>query len=208
MQFAGVKDAKGEELRGGVFALNCKEAEEVNIAIFVPAMRFDLSNRMIVLDAAIMPARNNLAQQHARVIRDIMKTNKLLGVNVTLDELRLWKEVLGSMVERCREWEHKEGCEHFTGGKAMAPPLGTGTGEGIIRDCGLGVFLEGYHLDYMGNTWKHARKFCVRATMSPVFTSSLVNELPLPPVLSSLPTLSPIPSIPVRGRGKEQCADR
>lgn len=103
----------------------------------------------------------------------------------------------------------------------MAPPLGIGTGEEIICDCGLGVFPESYHLDYMGNTWKHARKFCVRAAISPVFASSLVNELPLPPVLSSLPTPSPtpvvapastlrqaIPSIPVGGRGKEQCADR
>lgn len=78
MQFAGVKDVKGGGLCGSVFALNCKEAEEVNIAIFVPAMRLNLSNRTIVLDAAIMSARNNLAQQHARVIRDMMKTNKLV----------------------------------------------------------------------------------------------------------------------------------
>ncbi|KAK0666788.1 hypothetical protein QBC41DRAFT_366638 [Cercophora samala] len=219
MQFAGLKDAKGEALRSSVFALNCKEADGVNMAIFVSAMRLDLSNRTLVLDAAVMPALNELAEPHARIIQDMMKTNKLVGVNVTLDELRLWKEALPSMVERCREWDHKEDCEYLKSGEPRAPPLSIGTGERIICDCGVGVFPQDYHVDYMGSSWKHARKHCVRAAISPMFASSLVDELLLPPALNDLPTPSmapvvapastttrqAIPSIPVQGSGKDQC---
>lgn len=47
------------------------------------------------------------------------------------------------------------------GGKVMVLLFGIGIGEEIICDCGLGVFLESYYLDYMGNMWKYVRKFCV-----------------------------------------------
>ncbi|KAK4184367.1 hypothetical protein QBC35DRAFT_517620 [Podospora australis] len=154
-----------------------REAEGIQMVLLVSAMRLDLSNRTLVLDAAVMPASFERLQQQAMVFQHIFNTEKITAVNVTLDELRLWKEVLPSMVERCREWEHKAGCEYFKGGKAKPPPLSVEKGGRIICDCGQGVFPADYHVDYLGSNWKHVKKQCVRAAISPMFASSLVVGL-------------------------------
>ncbi|KAK0726537.1 hypothetical protein B0T21DRAFT_371777 [Apiosordaria backusii] len=186
------------------------------MAIFISAIRLDLSNRTLVLNATVMPATFERLERQARVFQDMLETGKVISVNVTLDELRLWKEVLPSMVERCREWEHKERCAYFKGGQRRAPPLSVGIGERILCDCGVDVFPQDYHVDYMGSNWNYAKKHCVRAAISPMFASSLVDELLLPPALSELPSPSTgipsantarqtIPAIPVEGSGKDQC---
>ncbi|KAK4197623.1 hypothetical protein QBC40DRAFT_333101, partial [Triangularia verruculosa] len=163
-----------------MFALACNEAvgvKNIAIAIFISAMRLDLSNRTIVLDAAVMPATNERAHEQGRIIDDISKNKKLIGVGVTRDALRLWNEALPSMVERCRDWEHKESCEYLKGDKPRAPPLDVRVGERIICDCGVGVFPQGFRVEDMGSTcWKKARRQCSRAAISPMFDSSLVDE--------------------------------
>lgn len=177
-QFAGLRASEGAKLRSSIFALICEEAGGINMVIFVSAMHLDLSNRTLVLDAAVMPGTFNRAQQQLRVIHDIINTDKLIGVKVTLEELRLWKEVLPSMVERCREWEHKEGCEYLARGKPRTPPLSVSTGQRIICDCGLGCFPRDYHVGYMRSNWQYVKRQCVRVAISPMFPSPMVDEQP------------------------------
>src|SRR5690606_24525999 len=99
-------------------------------------------------------------------------SGKLMAINVNGEEMRVWKGVLPSIVERCRSWEHKAKCEYRSKGKI---PLSLEKGQRVLCSCGEGVFDKDFKIDAPG--WDVLRKHAVRGAISPAFYSPLVDNM-------------------------------
>ena len=93
-------------------------------------------------------------------------------INVDDDELRLWREVLPAMVERCRQWEHRPSCEY----KAKAQiPLSIKNGQPLLCSCGNGTLplrlISGIP------KWDVVSKHAVRVAISPSFSIPFVEQI-------------------------------
>jgi len=126
--------------RSFAFGLNNEKAGGVNVVILVSAMKLDMANHTVVLDAAIW------LLTHAQIgligdFIDAIGSETTRAVNVDDEELKLWKEILPAFVERCQDWEHKLSCEYR---KRKAVPLSIESGQELFCSCGSGTFPKGF----------------------------------------------------------------
>jgi hypothetical protein len=112
-------------------------------AVFlVESMRLDLARRTVVLDCAVLVVTAEVLRvlEESGNIAKLMTPSQGYGVvKVDKEEMRLWKEMLPSWVERCREWKHREGCEYGRDGTWKAP-VSVEMGGEVVCGCGKGVF--------------------------------------------------------------------
>jgi hypothetical protein len=80
--------------------------------------------------------------------------------------------VLPAMVERCRTWMHRAGCEYATEGRI---PLSVENGEPTLCQCGIGMVPGQFVADVP--SWDRVVKYVVRAAISPAFSSRIVGEV-------------------------------
>jgi hypothetical protein len=87
-------------------------------------------------------------------------------------ELKLWRQVLPVMVERCRTWEHRPDCEYLTESRI---PLSLENNQPLLCSCGSGqlpkTFLTGVP------HWGSVSKYFVRAALSPCFPAPFCEKL-------------------------------
>jgi hypothetical protein len=95
-----------------IFAISNMKAGGVQILIFISSMRLLLSSRHIVLDPAILPLTFELMPALIPYIQEVAKEEGVKEIRVNDKELRLWKEILPSFVERCRDCAHVPTCEY------------------------------------------------------------------------------------------------
>ncbi|KAL9108238.1 MAG: hypothetical protein Q9227_006976 [Pyrenula ochraceoflavens] len=170
---------KFTNLQGGhqrLFGLSDPAGDGVHTLIFPSCLRLDTGNRTVVVDAAVIVLTPHIVNQ----LRSLLSTISLIGLCqiITLDdEIRLWKQILPSHVERCRTWSHGPACEYKTANPPRIP-LSTVPGENPLCTCGNGIFPA----DYLASSnlptkeWHKASRFAVRAAISPVFFSPFVEE--------------------------------
>ncbi|KAJ5591619.1 uncharacterized protein N7459_001988 [Penicillium hispanicum] len=159
------------EVRSQVFGIDCEEDLGIHILLFVSAIRLDLSNRTVVLDAAVLPLHTDLAARLESPLQMLTDTDPpLLGIPVDQAELKLWKEALPAWVERCRSWSHKAACQYYSRGKI---PLSTETGERVLCSCGDGTVPADYVSGIPG--WRKIARYTVRAAISLPFPSAMVD---------------------------------
>ena len=169
-------------LQGGhakVFALHREGAGGVHVLLFVSALKLDLANHTVVLDAAVLPLSHKILRDGMlqKFLGGLQATEKFCTINVTEKELKLWKQILPALAERCRTWKHKpESCEYLTTCE-IPPPKGLEDANTPLCSCGDGVLprkfmgdLKMAHLDYV------LQKFATRIAISPLFAVPYVED--------------------------------
>ena len=168
--FIGFSGIQGE--KACVFAIDCAEEQGVQMVFFLSKMRLDLSNRTVVLDAAVLPLRLDLMSRILPSLQAMSESSHApKSIRTPKDELQLWKEALPAWVERCRSWSHKLGCEYVSTGKI---PLSTKFGERILCSCGEGTLPTDFMSNFPG--WKDLARHAVRVAISPSFSSALIDN--------------------------------
>lgn len=155
-----------------MFALDNPAAGGIHVLAFVSALRLDGAHGGVVMDAAVLPLTRRLVGEGVLegfllVLREL----ECCSIEVEEGELAVWKSVLPGMVERCRTWEHKEGCEYVQAGRV---PVSLEHGEPVLCGCGVGVGLDEGFVSIP--EWETAAKYATRAAISLVFASPLVEE--------------------------------
>ncbi|KAK3898956.1 hypothetical protein C8A05DRAFT_18536 [Staphylotrichum tortipilum] len=156
----------------GLFGLNHPSRGGLHILLLVSALRLDGAHGNVVLDVAVLPLTTQLVRDGAMeefllVLREL----ECCVLDVDDAELEAWKRALPAMVERCRTWQHKEGCEYVTAGRV---PISLEHGEPVLCQCGVGAGLEDGFVSIPG--WETASKHATRAAISLLFASPLVEE--------------------------------
>lgn len=168
MHFTGAQGSKSH-----VFGLSNPAAGGVHVLLFVSCLRLELANHTVVLDAAVLPLTSQLMPR-IRPFFQAIKGMEIRIIYVDDDELKLWKEVLPAMVERCRQWEHRPSCEYKSKGQI---PLSVENGESVLCSCGNETlpprFISGVP------KWDMVSRYAVRAAISPSFSVPFIEENPM-----------------------------
>ncbi|CAI7623202.1 unnamed protein product [Penicillium glandicola] len=165
--FSGTSDRQAS-----VYGIDCPEEKGVQMLVFVSKMLLDISNRTVVLDAAVLPLYTDLMPQILPALQSMAKSNHApASIRTSKDELHLWKEALPAWTERCRSWSHKSSCEYV---KTGTIPLSTKFGERVLCSCGEGSVPIDFMPEFAG--WKELAKHSVRMVISPAFPSALVDK--------------------------------
>ncbi|KAJ5374296.1 hypothetical protein N7517_006302 [Penicillium concentricum] len=159
--------------RASVYAIDCPEEKGVHILIFVSRILLDVSNRTVVLDAAVLPLYSDLMVKITPALDAMMNSSHdPKSILTSKEALYLWKEALPAWTERCRSWAHKPSCEYITTPKI---PLSIKFGKRVLCSCGDGTVPIDFMPKFPG--WKELAKHSVRVAISPAFASALVDKL-------------------------------
>jgi hypothetical protein len=70
--------------------------------IFVDAVRFDVSNQTVFLDAAIIPSYSKTSTNIDWIVLSTMRDQKIVPLMIDPTEIPFWIHILPTLVERCR----------------------------------------------------------------------------------------------------------
>ena len=165
MHYTGIQGQQAQ-----TFGIDCPTDGGVHILIFVSSLRLDLSNRTVVLDAAVLPLYDALVPRIAPFLSKLVNGRGLCTVKATEAEMRCWKQALPALVERCRTWSHKPSCQYLTERRV---PLSVERGKRPLCSCGDGRLPA----DLIKNVtdWDKVAKYAVRAAISPCFLAAMFD---------------------------------
>jgi hypothetical protein len=174
MHFTGLQGAQTS-----TFGLHKAGAGGVHVLLFVAALKLDIANHTVILDTAVIPLSHKMMEdsQMQKSLGALQSTQKFCSIDVTDEELRVWKHILPALAERCRTWKHKAAsCEYLLKGEI---PLVDGLEDGHtpLCSCGIGKIPDKFmgdlkmpHLDYV------LQKYATRIAISPVFAVPYVED--------------------------------
>ncbi|KIW10340.1 hypothetical protein PV08_11302 [Exophiala spinifera] len=154
--------------RARIFGVSCPSDGGVHILFFVSSLRLDLSNRTAVLDTAVLPLHDTLMPRIRTFLGALTTSGSLCQVRATKAELCAWKQVLPALVERCRTWSHRSGCEYLA---EQRVPLSVENGQPPLCSCGEGIMPPGFITGVP--EWDQVAKYAVRAAISPPFSAAM-----------------------------------
>ncbi|KAI4676515.1 uncharacterized protein J4E88_007433 [Alternaria novae-zelandiae] len=160
--------------------------------VMVHAIRMDLSNQTVFLDAAVIAMLNTLPKECTAAVEGLADMD-MVGFKVSDQEALFWKHLLPAFAERCRQWQHKPSCEYK---QQDMVPICTVPGESFMCSCGLGTFPDGY-LENL-EAFKSLARFSVRVAIPVIFPSPVSRDSSAP----GLPTNINEPSHP-----KQDCCN-
>lgn len=200
IQYVGLQGTKSQ-----VFCLNNVANGGVHVIIMASALRLDLANRVAVLDCAVLHLHDALMPD---IMGSLAQLHEFGIVMVKVDdaELRLWRHVLPTYVERCRNWAHRDSCEYAKSGSI---PLNTENGKPLLCTCGSGRFPPNFIRGVPG--WDVLSKYAVRAAISPAFWAPFADDMYIPDVSNLGEKIAGVGKTPVDDRcaacGKKKQAD-
>jgi hypothetical protein len=166
MHFTGLQGGQSR-----VFGINHPTGGGVHILFFISCLRLEIANHTAVLDTAVLPLTDRLMPRIDPFLAALTNMG-FYNINVDDDELRLWKELLPALVERCRQWEHRPSCEYMA--KAQIP-LSVENGQAPLCSCGNGRFPPRFISGIP--KWDLVSKYAVRAAISPSFSVPFVEQI-------------------------------
>ncbi|KAK6363514.1 hypothetical protein TWF730_000946 [Orbilia blumenaviensis] len=142
--------------------------------IFVKDIRMDLSGHGVIADCAIIPLEHHIMHRIAPLIGKMQGEYPPVCVKNSAKEVQAWLQICVSLVERCRTWKHKPGCEYIKTGKVplSAPDLDVGFSP--ICACGKGIFPKQFHDDPRIGPWV---PYATRAAIGPLFPPPYSKQL-------------------------------
>ncbi|KAK7924431.1 hypothetical protein PG985_006485 [Apiospora marii] len=156
----------------GLFSLSQPD-KGIVLLVFIQCIRIDAAAGSVVADAAIMPLTLDIVL--SRKLEDfflVLRELEICAITVNDEELRLWKQAIPDMVERCRTWNHTVDCEYKKPGAEI--PLTMETGKQLLCSCGNGKLPENY-MKIPG--WDLASRYAVRAAISPTFSVPFIEDI-------------------------------
>lgn len=165
-----------------LFGLSSSTAFGVEIVIFLNSIRLDFFSHSVVLDVAMCVVDYSQGQTIKSWCDSFDDKTGLNVLNVSADEMLLWKKLLPALAERARSnYEHVHGrCEYCATGSS-----GSAGGDYIPRisylsccqpvvcSCVLGKGLEGTEFEAIVGKSRHKAvyKNFFRAAISPIFNA-------------------------------------
>lgn len=163
-----------------------KSGSGVHMVFLVSSMKLDLANHTVLLDVAVIPLTFEVfGDKKMKEFLGALSAAGFCGINITSEELRVWKMILPALVERCRTWSHKSTCEYRA--KGEVPILeGLEDAQTPICACGVGKFpAEFLGKTKLPNLQYVLKKYATRAAISPIFCVPYVEDCFLNDVMPS-----------------------
>ncbi|KAJ6482109.1 hypothetical protein C8R47DRAFT_982261 [Mycena vitilis] len=154
-----------------VFALQDKPSAECDTIIFIGAVRFDLSAHTLICDAYVLPLTPALMSKVGAEFGNLVREGNILNVGVYGDEMKAWKQLLPSFVERCRAWKHANNCEYRT---QKMVPLGVEMHLDPLCSCGRAKDVDGMRKEKL---WSPFAQSVTRIAISPLFALSYLEPV-------------------------------
>ncbi|OJT13568.1 hypothetical protein TRAPUB_9884 [Trametes pubescens] len=168
VRFAGIQGGPPSR----VFALHDEATNTSDTMLFVSELRYDLACHTVVCDAFVLLISEQLVSIANPWLQAVGKKG-IESVRVYGDEMRIWKQLLPGMVERCRAtWKHGKNCEYAARGK-IPLELEIMAGDPLCS-CGRGKDVDGMH---KVDLWRKLAPFVTRVALSPLFTVSYLEPL-------------------------------
>lgn len=168
-----------QERRCRIFGLKQRGAASLQIIIFVHVLRLDLPSHTVVVDGYVLPlASNSLA---AQILQEITALETHAYREISDNQLQAWKQLIPTLVERCRTWKHLETCQYLQKGTILDETLLCGCGEGSVSPS------------FMDSEWGKISPFVTRLALSPLFALPYLEDIlsTPPPTASRLGEQSP-----------------
>ncbi|OJD10987.1 hypothetical protein AJ78_08148 [Emergomyces pasteurianus Ep9510] len=147
-----------------VFGLSCGEVG-LQLLFFRSSVRLDMSNHTLALEVAIIPLPLDMDMEMSMgsfITRLVMDGSAVMVINE--EELKLWKRLLPTFVERCREWKHKPTCEYKTESRIPRSV----EFHSALCSCGNGIFPPNFISAFP--EWEMVSKYAVRGLIPLLFT--------------------------------------
>lgn len=151
-----------------VFGLTLPDAGGIQILIFVSCLRYDLGSQTVVLDSAVLPLTMELMPELLEFLNAITGKVRICQIKVDAEEIGLWRQLLPSLAERCRNWQHSSSCEHEN---ATRQP--TAHENQVFCSCGCGRLPEKFISGVP--KFSQAIKYMTRVAISPIFSVPIVD---------------------------------
>jgi hypothetical protein len=150
-----------------------------DLLIFASALRHDRDTGSICLDAHVVPLIRTRIKLMTASLERLVRGGRLLTIKLANNEETLWKQIMPSLVERCRfSWEHKEACEYRT--DAFTCPVRVSHGETPICSCG-----EGEDTGRLPSEYNDFRQYATRIALPTISAVPFVEPMALMSALSS-----------------------
>jgi hypothetical protein len=163
----------GGKEKASMFSLQSSSREITRI--FVDAVRMDVSNQTVILDAAIVPSHPKPSMDLNRTVT-AMRVQHIVILMADEAAVPFWTHLLPAFVERSRSWKHKPTCEYKATGASI--PLSKEHHKQTMCTCGVGIFPHGYLKNV--KEFKALRKYAVRAAIPVIYASPLSPRTPRP----------------------------
>jgi hypothetical protein len=130
------------------------------LLFFVTGVYMDPASHNIVVEAYCCHVTPEHRAKRANSPED--KKFAVDAVDVSLEELEMWKKSLPAMAERCRDWKHSDKCEYSEG-----------ISNACLCSCGQGKVNEEF-LEV--KEWEEFVPNVCRVAMSPLFPAPFVEQ--------------------------------
>ncbi|RPD61734.1 hypothetical protein L226DRAFT_485113 [Lentinus tigrinus ALCF2SS1-7] len=133
----------------------------IDTILFMTGLRYDLTAHTVVADAYVLTVAPPLTRS---ILAPLVQKDALCPVPLFGEELRMWKQLLPALAERCRTWSHGPNCEYKATGRI---PLETRLHAGDpLCSCGRGKDVEGLR---RVKAWAPFAPHVTRIALSPLF---------------------------------------
>ena len=136
----------------------------IDTFIFVAGLRLDLADHSVVADAFVLTLSEELLFAGGIKALNAVEEFPLLKITLVEEELRVWKELLPALAERCRiGWQHGSDCKYLS---RKGIPTHLEPSVDPLCHCGWGKNIEGF---LKRPEWTPLAPFVTRVAMSPLF---------------------------------------
>ncbi|KAF9782514.1 hypothetical protein BJ322DRAFT_225106 [Thelephora terrestris] len=145
---------------------------KIDTFIFVTGLRLDLADHSIVADAFVLTPAEDLMLAGGIKALDAIEESPLQKITLVEEELRVWKQLLPALAERCRVgWKHGANCEYLSQG-GISPHLGLSLDP--LCCCGRGKETEEF---LKRPEWLPFAPFVTRIALSPLFEVPYLDKV-------------------------------
>lgn len=136
----------------------------IDTFIFVSGLRLDLADHSVVADAFALTLSEELLLAGGIKALNAVQEFPLLKITLVEEELRVWKQLLPALAERCRVgWQHGPKCKYIAQ-KGVPPHLGFSMDP--LCHCGWGKKTEEF---LKRPEWTPLAPFVTRIALTPLF---------------------------------------
>jgi len=143
-----------------------------NVPVRFGVKQGDLKLLFMITGLFLEPSSHNIVAEIYVVER---KPNTSVGALVdkvdcmllplTSEQAQFWRAAVPAMIERCRDWEHRENCEH--NGKSAGSVV-------TICSCGMGKSVSKEFFE--NEEWADLGPYVTHCALSPVFPAPYVEQ--------------------------------
>ena len=132
----------------------------IRYLIFVRGLCSDPSSHSVVAEAYVFQTTEE--SRASRLTKRDDEKFQIMSYDVDSDGLKVWMSSLPAMIERCRDWEHKDSCEYSKGNYSQFCSCGVGRAAPEFFDI---------------KEWTEFAPNVIRFALSPIFPAPFVEQI-------------------------------